>query len=233
MIAIEQLATEKKEEIPPLANGDHLDQKTFHERYEAMPPHVKAELIGGIVYMSSPPKRKHGRSGLRLSQWLAAYEDATAGTEALENATNILGPESELQPDGCLFILPECGGQVWEDEKGYINGPPEFVGEISDSTESIDLNRKMQDYEVAGVREYFVAAMRTQQVFWFARRRAKFKLLPAGPEGILRSEVFPGLWLDSDALLRRDYKQVLAVLHQGLATPEHAAFVAKLVAKKA
>src|SRR5476649_1185237 len=103
-------ATEK---LPPLENGDHLDQKTFHERYKAMASHVRAELIGGIVYMPSPLKRKHGRHGLRLSQWLAAYEDATPGTEALENASNILGPESEPQPDGCLFVLPECGGQVW------------------------------------------------------------------------------------------------------------------------
>jgi hypothetical protein len=40
--------------------------------------------------------------------------------------------------------------------------------------------------------------------------------------------VFPGLWLDPAALLRRDGKRVREVLDQGLATPEHAAFVAKL-----
>src|SRR5437899_3365498 len=47
-------------EMPPLENGDRLDQKTFHERYEAMPENVKAELIGGVVYMSSPLKPRHG-----------------------------------------------------------------------------------------------------------------------------------------------------------------------------
>jgi Uma2 family endonuclease len=198
-----------------------------------MPSHIRAELIGGIVYMSSPLKRKHGRSRGRIIQWLTTYEDDTPGTEALDNASTILGPESEPQPDGCLFILPELGGQVWEDERGYINGAPEFIGEISDSSESIDLNRKKQDYEEAGVREYFVAAMRTQQIFWFIRRRGKFKAQSPGIDGILRSEVFPGLWLDSAAFLRRDYKQVLAVLRQGIASPEHAAFVAKRAAKKA
>jgi hypothetical protein len=40
--------------LPPLANGDHLDQRTFHARYEAMPEDFRAELIGGIVYMTSP-----------------------------------------------------------------------------------------------------------------------------------------------------------------------------------
>jgi Uma2 family endonuclease len=231
MIAVERRIEPAKKELPPLSNGDHLDQKTFHERYEAMPPHIRAELIGGVVYMSSPLKRKHGRHGLRLSQWLTEYEDETPGTEALKGASNILSPENEPQPDGCLLILPECGGQIWEDEDGYVNGAPEFVGEVSDSTESIDLHGKRRIYEEAGVREYFVAAMRSQEIFWFIRRRGKYKNLLPGSEGIIRSEIFPGLWLDPGAFLRRDHKRVLSVLRRGLASPEHTAFVAKLAGK--
>jgi len=36
------------------------------------------------------------------------------------------------------------------DDRGYLTGAPEWIGEISDSTESIDLNRKKLDYEKAG-----------------------------------------------------------------------------------
>ena len=36
--------------LPALEPGDHLDQATFHARYEASPAHVRAELIEGIVY---------------------------------------------------------------------------------------------------------------------------------------------------------------------------------------
>jgi hypothetical protein len=43
------VTTGKETKMPPLEPGDRLDQKTFHERYEAMPEHVKAELIGGVV----------------------------------------------------------------------------------------------------------------------------------------------------------------------------------------
>ena len=75
--------------LPPLENGDHLDQKTFHQRYEAM-PEVRAELIGGIVYISSPMKRPPGRSGIFLSRWIGEYEEATPGTEALAGTTGIL-----------------------------------------------------------------------------------------------------------------------------------------------
>src|ERR1017187_5938825 len=164
MIAIQKRSVRQKKSVPELENGAHLDQRTFHERYEAMPANIRAELIGGIVFMASPLKPNHGRSDIRLIQWIAAYEDDTPGTEAMSNTTNILGPDSELQPDGCLIILPEFGGQTWEDTRGYLNGAPEWVGEVIDSTESIDLSRKKQDYEKAGVREYMVAALRTKQV---------------------------------------------------------------------
>jgi hypothetical protein len=221
----------RRKNLPPLENGDNLDQKTFHARYEAMPPHVRAELIGGIVYMSSPMKRRHGRYGSPFIRWLDEYEEATPGTEVLDGATSILGPDSEPEPDGSLIILPEFGGQTWEDKDGYLNGAPEFVGEISHASESIDLHGKKLDYEKAGVREYMVAALRQNKVFWFVRKKGKFKELEPDSDGIFRSEIFPGLWLDPVAFLRRDRKRLLAILRQGLGSPDHAALARKLAAR--
>ena len=39
------------------------------------------------------------------------------------------------------------------------------------------------------------------------------------------------LWLDAAALIRGDLPRVHEVLHQGLASPDHAAFVARLNSK--
>lgn len=220
-----------KKRLPPLENGDHLDQMTFHARYEAMPEDFRAELIGGIVYLSSPLKPRHGRHSTRVIQWLAEYELATPGTEVLDNTTDILGPDSEPQPDACMLIRPEHGGQTWEDDEGNLNGPPELIVEVAWATESIDLHAKKLDYQKAGVREYLVLALRLKQYFWFIRQRGKFRELSPGTDGLLRSEVFPGLWLDPAALLRRDGKRVLDVVRQGLASPEHARFVARLTGK--
>ena len=125
--------------LPPLENGDHLDQQTFHARYEAMPEDCRAELIGGIVYMASPQKVPHSKAQQLVVRWLDEYAEATPGTEALLNNTQILGPDSEPEPDGCLFITPEYGGQVYVDEDEYLNGSPELIVEVSSSTESIDL----------------------------------------------------------------------------------------------
>ncbi|HYT92638.1 MAG TPA: Uma2 family endonuclease [Gemmataceae bacterium] len=214
--------------LPPLQNGDQLDQPTFHARYEAMPKGCRAELIGGIVYMASPQKIPHSKAQQIVSHWLGEYAEATPGTDVLLNNTQILGPDSEPEPDVCLFVTPEYGGQVYADKDEYLRGAPELIVEVSWSTESIDLHRKKDDYQKAGVREYVVLALRMQQVFWFVRQRGKYKEVPLPTDGIFRSREFPGLWLDAEAMLGGQRQRVLASLQTGLATPEHAAFVAKL-----
>ena len=41
------------------------------------------------------------------------------------------------------------------------------------------------------------------------------------PDGIVRVRCFPGLWIDAEALLAKDYGHLMATLEQRLATPEH------------
>jgi Uma2 family endonuclease len=218
----------RSKSLPPLENGDRLDQKTFHARYQAMPEDCRAELIGGIVYMPSPQKIPHSETQILVVRWLDEYAEATPGTKALMNNTQILGSDSEPEPDACLFITPEYGGRVYVDKDDYLHGAPELIVEVSSSTESIDLHRKKQDYQKAGVNEYVVLALRTQRVFWFIRQRGKYKEIPLPADGIFRSRTFPGLWLDAEPILRCQRQGVLAALKRGLATAEHAAFVAKL-----
>jgi Uma2 family endonuclease len=140
----------------------------------------------------------------------------------LDNATAILGEFSEPQPDGCLLLLPECGGQTRENEDGYLAGAPELVAEVASSSESYDLHSKKRDYERAGVREYVVVVLRQARVDWFVRGDKGFAALPQDAEGVFRSPLFCGLWLDVPALLRGDTARVHEVLRQGLASPEHA-----------
>ncbi len=216
-------------EIPPLEPGDRLDRKTFHERYEAMPEGTRAELIGGIVFMPLPLKRPHGRHHGHTMHWLVEYENATPGTEAFDNTTAILDEEAEPQPDGCLLITAPGHGQTREEDE-YTIGAPELMAEVASSSVAIDLHLKRDDYERTGVREYVVVVLRQQRVVWFVRCDGRFQEMQPGSDGIFRSEVFPGLWLDPAALLRNDGPRVTEVLCQGLASPEHSAFVAWLAA---
>lgn len=218
------------DELPLLESGDHLDQPTFHRLYEQMPEDFRAELIGGIVFVPSPLKKPHGRMHTRVIRWLTGYEDATPGTETLDNTTAILGPVSEPQPDVCLIIAPEKKGQTREEDE-YMVGAPELIVEIATTRRNIDLHRKREDYEREGVREYIVVVLRRPQVLWFVLRNGSYEEVKPGEDNILRSEVFPGLWLDPDALLSHNHQRVLEVLQLGLASPEHAAFVADLAVR--
>src|ERR1041385_5042479 len=87
MISIARRTPKRKKELPPLENGDHLDQKTFHERYRAMPPDVRAQLIGGIVYLGSRVTADHGRYQVTLARLLDAYDEATPGVEGYQSIT--------------------------------------------------------------------------------------------------------------------------------------------------
>ncbi|MCI0379808.1 MAG: Uma2 family endonuclease [Gemmataceae bacterium] len=224
--------TTKAPALPHLESGDRLDQKTFHERYEAMPKHFRAKLIGGIVYVSSPLKIPHGRGQNCVNRWLYTYEDHTPGVEVFANTTNMMGPDTETQPDAQMNLMAGLSEQIRETDDQCFEGAAELIVEVAWSTESLDLHAQKDAYEHAGVQEYVVIALRMKHVFWFRLQRGKFKELKPDDDGILRSEVFPGLWLDPDAMLRFDTKRLLKVLRQGLASPEHAAFAAKL-AKKA
>jgi Uma2 family endonuclease len=132
------------------------------------------------------------------------------------------------QPDGLLFIQPEHWGQVRIGEVGYIEGAPDLVAEVSSSSASYDLGDKPKAYRRNGVREYVVWRVLDGRIDWFMHREERFEPLPPSPNGILRSTVFPGLWLDPAALVRGDVYGVFAIVQQGLSSHEHADFVARV-----
>jgi Uma2 family endonuclease len=119
-------------------------------------------------------------------------------------------------------------GTAQIDVEDYVTGSPELVAEIAASSAAIDRGAKRRDYERAGVQEYVLFLMEEQRVEWHALREGGYELLLADDTEILRSVVFPGLWLNVTAFFALDVRAVLATLQQGLASPEHAAFVIQL-----
>jgi hypothetical protein len=215
--------------LPPLVEGQWLDQPTFHARYEAMPPGTRAELINGVVYMPSPVGLEHGVAHAPVIVWLCYYAEQTPGLQVGDNATAILGWKSEPQPDALLRILPEFGGRT-RVQKKMLHGSPELVVEVSHATRYVDLGPKLEDYQRAGVLEYVVRALEPDEVFWFVREGGSLVERALGEDGLYRSVNFPGLWLDPQALVRGDGRRLRAVVDLGCATPEHAEFVAQLAA---
>jgi hypothetical protein len=219
--------------VPPLRHGDRLTREEFERRYAAMPHLNKAELINGVVYMPSPVRYlQHGQPHSHLNTWLGNYEAATPGVGSANNATARLDMGSEPQPDLMLLINPACGGQVRISADDYIERGAELVAEISASSVALDLGERLRAYQQNQVREYVVWRVLDRQIDWFVLRDGQYQPLAPDTEGVFRSEVFPGLWLDAPALLRGDLAAVLASVQRGTATPEHAAFVERLAAAR-
>ena len=222
------------EPVPPLENGDRLTRNEFERRYHAMPDVKKAELIEGIVYMPAPVRlRRHGQPHSDAVIWLGTYRLATPGVLQGDNSTARLDLDNEPQPDVLLMVDPDRGGQAKISPDDYVEGAPELVCEVAASSATIDLHFKFNVFRRNGVREYVVWVTGEKAVRWFVLSEGRFDPLAPDADGIVRSRVFPGLWLDPVALTAGNMARVMDVVRAGTASPEHAAFAAKLNAPPA
>jgi Uma2 family endonuclease len=209
-----------------LHHGDNLSRQEFLRIWEQLPNVKQAELIEGMVYTPSPVGLHHGVMVSQIAFWLSMYSMATP---FCQNATNVtwLMQESAPQPDGFLRLLSGHGGQsVGKDS--FPAGAPELTVEIASSSVAYDLHQKLKLYCDAGVQEYLVIILRKPEIRWHRRVENKYEPLGADAGGVLRSSVFPGLWLNGTALLNGDMNAMMATLQEGLRSPEHADFVARL-----
>jgi Uma2 family endonuclease len=220
-----------------LFNGDCLTQEVFHELYEEIGEDFRAELVDGIVFVREPLGIGHGETHSRLTTILGNYGGLTSGVQTLADATVILGPKDEVQPDVLIRIKPECGGQTenWiyrkkKKKTAYVKGAPEFVAEISHSSRAIDLHLKKKRYTRAGVQEYLVVCLNPIGIHWFDLQNKT--MIQPGDDGVFRSAVLPGLWIDGAALFDLNFQKSMEVLNAGIASSEHKKFVDALSARQ-
>ena len=205
--------------------GDRLSRDEFERRYERMPDVKKAELIEGTVYMPSPVRaKKHAEPHSHLAGWLVLYVSETPGVRCFDNSTVRLDLDNEPQPDLVLIKLPAKGGQTRISEDDYIEGPPELAVEIVASSSAYDLHQKKGAYRRNGVREYVAWITGENRLVWWELTEGEYQEIAPDADGLVKSRVFPGLWLDASALLHGDIKAVLISLRRGIDSPEHRAF---------
>lgn len=216
-------------DTPPLRDGDRLTADEFHRRYEAMPRVKDANLVNGVVHMGSPIRiDSHSRPHGLVMAWLGNYSFRLPGVELNGNGTLRIDAENEVEPDAMMILGPATGGNSWVDEQDYRRGAPEFVVEIAASSTRLDTGEKWELYQRIGVREYFLWRVLEEQIDWWGLVDDSFERLPTDAAGVVRSRVFPGLWLHIQAMIDGDRRQVADTLAAGMASPEHMAFVAGL-----
>ena len=219
-----QEVIEQAKGSPPLQNGDRLTAAEFHRRYRQHPEIKKAELVEGVVYMGSPVHTSHSRPHSRIVFWAGAYLAGTPGIDMADNQSVRLDNENEVQPDLCLWRLQSAGGEI-EEADGLLVGAPDLVVEVAASSASYDLHQKLRVYQRSGVCEYLVLLVHEAETRWYHLDEGAFHLLAAEEAGILRSRIFPGLWLHPSHLWGGDLAALQALVQQGLQSPEHAEFI--------
>lgn len=219
-------------EIPPLRAGDRMTRAEFKRRWDAMPEVKKAELLDGVVYMPAL-SLDHGVPHFDLVGWLWMYRVLTRGTEGADNASVRFDDDNMPQPDALLRLLPAYGGRSRVTADRYFEGGPELVVEVANTAADEDLGPKRELYRKFGVQEYIVWRVGDRALDWFELRNKYYWPLDPGEGGIIRSRVFPGLWLDPVALIAGDAARVLAVAQLGHGSPEHTAFLAELARRAA
>ena len=207
-------------------DGERLTRDEFLRRCEGF-PHLKlAELLEGIVHISPPVPLAQGDRHAQICGWLGQYAAFTPGCKASTSVTWLM-LEDAPQPDCSLRILPDYGGQSTVD-RDYGSGAPELAVEVALSSAARDLGPKLRLYRAAGVQEYITVLLQESRVTWRRLVSGDYRTVDPADDGILRSAVFPGLWLDPAALLGENVPRLLEILERGLSSPEHQQFVQAL-----
>jgi Uma2 family endonuclease len=199
--------------LPVLESGDRLSRAEFHQRYCQRPDLKKAELVEGVVYVASPVRRpQHGRPHSQMVGWVVTYAAKTPGVDYADNATVLLDPDNELQPDVMLWREAPDGPRL--NDQGYLEGAPQLVIEVAASSASYDLHDKLRAYERNRVQEYIVWRVLNQRIDWFRWQEGRFVPVEPDPNGVIESTAFPGLRLHVAKMLAGDLAGVLAELER-------------------
>jgi Uma2 family endonuclease len=213
--------------IPPLHTGDRLTRDEFHRRY-SVHPHLSAELLEGVVYVSSPLYTAHIEPHSRINFWAVGYQGGTPGIRVADNTSIQLDAFNEVQPDVCLWVGETHGGRVHVTAQGLLEGAPEFIIEIASSSAAYDLHDKLEVYRRNGVQEYLVLLAHEQTTVWYRLHGDLYRTVEPDRDGVLRSKALPGLWFHPEHFWTGDVFGLLSVLQSGMETGEHAGFVERL-----
>ncbi len=218
------------QERPPLNSGDHLSRAEFHRRYGLYPEIKKAELIEGVVIVGSPVHDRHSEPHADFAGLLAIYRWHTPGLRLADNQSVLLDQDNEFQPDLCVRIDAARAQRVRKTEEGLYIGAPEFVVEVAASSAAYDLHSKLNVYRRNGVQEYLVLLAYEREMRFFRLTDGEYVGVKPDAEWVLRSQVLPGFWFRSDWFWENRMTELLQLVQQGIASPEHHQFVDSLAA---
>jgi Uma2 family endonuclease len=201
-------------QAPPAA--DQPVRMTYEEFQAWAGEDTHAEWVNGEVIVQMPTKEAHQN----VVKFLLVLLDLFVRLFKL-GQVQIAPFEMRAVPGGSarepdlMFVAAEHLDRLSNDR---LAGPADLVVEvISDDSVYRDRVDKFDEYEAAGVREYWMIDPRPDRRradLWVLDERGRYRAGDVSREGVYRSTVLPGLWLRVEWLLADTLPDPLATLAQ-------------------
>ncbi|MEX2142499.1 MAG: Uma2 family endonuclease [Pirellulales bacterium] len=182
---------------------------TFDDFLLLIKEHEKADLLDGVIYMASPESTDDNELGGWLYRLMSEFAKETNQgkcyfSRVAFRITDKRGPEPDV-----AFVAKERLRIV---ERGFVDGPPDIAVEIvSPDSAQRDYDLKMNIYEAAGVKEYWVIDPDEQRATFLRRHGERFvEVKPQ--DGRYESQVLVGFFLEIAWLWSKERPSLMAVL---------------------
>lgn len=187
--------SEVREEPSVYAAKDKINHKEFAE----LPAEAGStlQLIDGLVIREPSPVYQHQRISRRIQQILIAYfEENDPNGEVFNAPLDVyLDEYTVVQPD--LFYLPSDRPA----KSNPVDSLPALVVEIlSPSTVRTDRVRKLNSYQKAGVKHYWIVDLQSQTMECLKLVEQNYLVVISLATGVLEHPDFPNLNVDLEML---------------------------------
>ena len=207
---------------PPRSRAEETGVETFPPQKQKMTyqeflawadEDTLAEWVDGKVIMNSPASRRHQEISNFLNTLLTFYVSIRDLGRVLFAPFQVkLGPDLPGREPDLLFVASEHLDRLKET---HLDGPADLIVEIvSQESQQRDRGEKFYEYEAAGVSEYWlIDPQRRQAEFYQLGEGGFYRPVPPDAEGVYRSAVLPGFWLDMAWLWQTPLPTPLETLH--------------------
>jgi Uma2 family endonuclease len=177
-----------------------------------------AEWVEGEVIVFMPPKTRHQEIAQFLSKLLGLYVDLFRLGKVFTAPFEMRLERSAREPD-ILFVSQSNLHRLTAER---LQGAADLVVEVvSEESQHRDRVQKFNEYQSAGVREYWLIDTRLEV-------EPEFYLLDAGgrfervqlEDGVFRSRVLSGFWLRAEWVMASELPQPLDVFAEIVGLPE-------------
>ena len=172
---------------------------------------VRAEWVDGEVILMPPVNLEHDDLNTWLITLLRTFIDQHDLGTLHENLLIRFAQQRRRRVPDLCFVARDRAHLL---QPTYLDGAPDLMLEIiSPDSQSRDRREKFEEYERAGVREYWIIDPLSKTAEAYRLEGKKFRLIQE-QDGVLMSSVLRNFWLKTEWLWRKPLPKVPSVLKQ-------------------